>query len=143
METNQKLVDEAFRKIWIGLGLTILAIILYAITSGNILRFPGFGLVGAFMLASTPVNAKDDYIQSLNQSACHAVVWFFAVYLLGLAILSVTDLTFSVEFGGEEIARRRSIEGLFGFYLDGLLVALVAALVYYSTFIVQNMRRST
>ena len=143
MKFSQTLADEAFRKIWIGLGLTVLATILYASANGSVLDFPAWGLVGAFMLATVPVNANDDYIRSLHQSACNGVIWFLAVYFLGAAILSVTDLTYSVEFVQVGSKLRRSIDGWLGHYYDGLLIALVAALIYYVTFMIQNLRRGS
>ena len=132
--------DNAFLKIWVGLGLTVLTLAAYFYANSVILQLPGFALLGVFLLAFSPMTAKDDYLRSLHYSGASAVVWFVAIYLFGCTLAGIADANYQTGFIEDGTRYKRQIAGAFGYYFDGLLVALFAALTYYAAVVAKHLR---
>ena len=134
--------DNAFLKIWIGLALTVLTLAVYFYANSVILQLPGFALLGVYLLAFSPMTAKDDYMRSLHHSGASAVVWFVALYLFGCTFAGIADANYEVVFFEDGTRYKREISGTFGYYFDGLLIALFAALTYYIAVVAKHLRGS-
>lgn len=138
---DQSSVDHSFYKIWFGLGLSTLALALYAAKAGSVLEFPAFGLIGAYLLTLMPFTARDDTIRAMHGTATNAVVVLLALYLVVTGLLPVIDPIYEVTFEHGVKRPDRIFSGWAAYWLDGLLIGNVAAVAYFATFLFQHYRQ--
>jgi hypothetical protein len=136
---SQDEADHTFLKIWAGLLFSVIALAVYAITQGGATDYPGLALIAAFMLVSASAGTRDDYIRSLHFDAMQSVIVVVAVYLVACTIAGIAEPVYSVAFDADA---DRQLGGLFAYLYDGVLLAIISALAYFSTFLIQHKRAS-
>lgn len=138
---DQSSVDHSFYKIWFGLGLSSLALALYAAAGGSVLKFPAFSMIGAYLLVVIPFTARDDYIRAIHGTATNAVLVLLALYLVVTGLMPVIDPIYEVTFEHGVKRPDRILSGWAAYWLDGLLIGNVAAVAYFATFLFQHYRQ--
>ncbi len=143
IQLDQGMVDQSFSRIWIGLGLSSLALVLYIAAAGSVLKFPAFALIGGFLLAVMPFTSRDDYIRAIHSKATNAALGLLAFYLIMTGIMPVIDPVYTVTFEQGTSRPDRIFSGWAAYWFDGLIVGIAVSWVYFAAFLFHHYRQGS